>query len=183
MKYAWFAVLTSLLFGCASSTVVVKIPSQPTLQLAQGQQAAKVKVNDLRAPGIAASKREAAFGVPMGNITFSPPEKLLVQDTLELALTQRQQNQGSQPNESYVCEIQEFSVNTNATPLYWDVIGVIRLTLKGNGREQILFGTHTERTYLWPGETIIRKVVEESLRKVVQELDVAPSGARVSSPH
>ena len=35
---------------------------------------AEVKANDLRRPGDAASKRDAVFGVPMGNITFDPPE-------------------------------------------------------------------------------------------------------------
>ena len=29
-----------------------------------------------------------------------------------------------------------------------------------------LFGTHTERTYAWPGEKIIMKVVDESLKQI-----------------
>jgi hypothetical protein len=173
MKHVWFAILTSVLVGCASSNVVVQVTSQQPATPAPGQQLASVAVNDLRAPGVASSKREAAFGVPMGNITFNPPERQLVKDTLERVLTQRQQSQGIQPNGQYVCDILEFGVNTNTTPLYWDVIGNIRLTLKYDGRERTLFGTHTERTYVWPGEAIIKKVVEESLRKVAQELDAA----------
>jgi len=109
----------------------------------------------------------------MGNITFNPPERQLVKDMLERVLAQRQQSQGAQSNAQYVCDILQFGVNTNTTPLYWDVIGNIRLTLKYDGRERALFGTHTERTYVWPGEAIIKKVVEESLRKVAHELDTA----------
>jgi uncharacterized lipoprotein YajG len=171
MKHVWFAILTSVLVGCASSNVVVQVTSQQPAPSTPGQQPVSVTVNDLRAPGVASSTREAAFGVPMGNITFSPSERQLVKETLERVLAQRPQSQGVQANAQYVCDILEFGVNTNTTPLYWDVIGNIRLTLKYDGRERALFGTHTERTYVWPGEAIIKKVVEESLRRVAQELD------------
>lgn len=63
-----------------------------------------------------------------------------------------------------------FGVHTVTTPLHWDVVGAIRLTLKRDGREQTLAGTHTERTYLWPGEGVIRRVVQESLRQATQAL-------------
>ena len=170
MKYLCCAMLVSTLGGCASSVVVVRIPAEQVPRSAQGQQRAEVKVNDLRAPGIAASTREAAFGVPMGTITFDPPERQLVKDAIERALAARQQTQAPSPAETVVCDILEFGVNTVTTPLYWDVVGVIRLNLKRNGREQTLAGTHTERTYLWPGEDVIRRVVQESLRQATQAL-------------
>ena len=101
----------------------------------------------------------------MGNVTFDPPERQLVKDALEAAFSRQPAPQSSEP---YVCDIIEFGVNTNTTPLYWDVVGVIRLKLRKNGREQDLFGTHTERTYAWPGADIIARVVQESLRKAVE---------------
>jgi hypothetical protein len=129
-----------------------------------------VKVNDLRTPGVAASKREAAFGVPMGNITFDPPEAQVVKNLLEVELTKILRQKGIQSQQDYVCDLVEFGVNTNTTPLYWDVIGRILLVLKQNGKEYNLFGKHMERTYAWPGESIIEKVVDESLKQIAAGL-------------
>jgi hypothetical protein len=164
MKSTTIVVLTSLLAACASSNVIVRVPS-PTPVTAQGVTPVNVQVNDLRAPGVAASTRQGAFGVPMGNVTFDPSERQLVKDALEAQLARRPQ---PQPTDLYVCDILDFGVNTNTTPLYWDVVGVIRLKLRKDGREQALSGTHTERTYLWPGADIIGRVVQESLRKAME---------------
>jgi hypothetical protein len=158
MRLSLITLLGSLLVGCASSNVTVRVPS-PTPVAGQAQ--LKIEVNDLRAPGVAASTRQAAFGVPMGNVSFDPSERQLVKAALEATL--------SQPG-SYACDILEFGVNTNTTPLYWDVIGAVRLRLKKDGQEKEFFGTHTERTYLWPSEEILGRVVQESLRKSVQGL-------------
>lgn len=181
MRHAWAAMLATILVGCASSNIVVKLPSPKPSPPFEAQMTAKVTVNDLRSPGVAASTRQAAFGVPMGNVTFDPPERQLVKDTLERALAPRQPSEGIPSGMAYVCDIVEFGVNTHATALYWDVVGVIRLTLRHNGREQALFATHTERTYVWPGEAVIRKVVEESLRKIGQEFAATEGRATVGS--
>lgn len=162
MKTTVALLLAGMLTACASSNVTVRVPSAAPSTTGS---TARVQVNDLRAPGVAASTRQAAFGVPMGNIAFDPPERQLVKDALEAALSRQQAPQLAEP---YICDIVEFGVNTNTTPLYWDVVGVIRLKLRGNGRDQDLHGTHTERTYLWPGEEIIARVVQESLRKAVE---------------
>jgi hypothetical protein len=50
------------------------------------------------------------------------------------------------------------------------VIGRISLNLKLNQRNVELFGTNTERTYAWPGEDIIEKVVQESLSQINERL-------------
>jgi len=60
-----------LVIGCRGHVTVRVSPAYiETIQA----RLAEVKANDLRRPGDAASKRDAAFGVPMGNITFDPPE-------------------------------------------------------------------------------------------------------------
>jgi hypothetical protein len=64
MKSTAIVVLASLLAACASSNVTVRVPS-PKPVTAQGVTPVKVQVNDLRAPGVAASTRQAAFGTPM----------------------------------------------------------------------------------------------------------------------
>jgi hypothetical protein len=166
MKYLVLITLYSFLVGCAGH-VTVKIPLQ---EVQNGNLLARVKVNDLRTPGVASSTREAAFGVPMGNITFDPPEEQIVKNLLEVELTKILREKGIQSQQDYVCDLLEFGVNTDTTPLYWDVIGRILLVLKQNGKKYNLFGKHLERTYVWPGESVIKKVVDESLQQIVAGL-------------
>jgi len=166
MKYLVLITLFSFLVGCTGH-VTVKMPLQ---EVQNGNLLARVKVNDRRTPGVAASTREAAFGVPMGNITFDPPEAQIVKNLLEVELTKILREKGIQSQQDYVCDLVEFGVNTDTTPLYWDVIGRILLILKQNGKKYNLFGEHLERTYAWPGESIIKEVVDESLQQIVAGL-------------
>ncbi len=169
MRYMIPIALCGLLVGCTGH-ITVRI-QQHEFQNVGATPLAQVKVNDLRAPGIAASQREAAFGVPMGNVTFDPPEAKLVKNVMELELTKLMKEKGITTKRDFSCDMLEFGVNTNTTPVYWDVIGRIRLVLKQNGKEYNLAGTHTERTYVWPGETIIKKVVDESFKKIVSTIN------------
>ena len=168
MRFLLLIAMCSLFVGCATD-MSVRIHSEK-FETAAGKLLAQVKVNDLRAPGAAASKREAAFGVPMGNITFVPPESHLVKNTMEVELTKLLRESGVQEMKEYSCDIVEFGVNTNTTSLYWDVIGRIQLILRKDGKQYNLVGTHTERTFVWPGESIVKNVVEESLNQIVTDL-------------
>ena len=134
---------------------------------------AEVQVNDIRKPGVAASTRESAFGTPMGNVSFDPPETQLVKQTLEFELSKQLREKGVVEKRAYSCDVIEFGVNTVTTPIYWDVVSQVRLVLKRGGKEYVLSGTNTQRTFVWPGETIIRNVVEESLKQVVDGLKPA----------
>ena len=168
VRYAIPIALCGLLVGCTRH-ITVRM-QQYKLQDLGVTLLAQVQVNDLRTPGIAASKREAAFGVPMGNVTFEPPEAKLVKNVLEVELTKLMQEKGIQTKKDLSCDMLEFGVNTNTTPVYWDVIARINLILKQSGKEYNLFGTHTERTYIWPGETVIKKTVDESFNKIIATL-------------
>lgn len=161
MKNIVAAVALGLIAGCASDLRVAMQPYK-----VDGATLARVSVNDRRTPGVAASKRDAAFGTPMGNITFEPPEAQLVKSLLEAELTKAMRGKGAQAARDFSCDLVEFGVNTNTTPLYWDVVGRVHVVLKSAGAETPLFGTHTVRTFVWPGEDVIRSVVDESLRQV-----------------
>ena len=169
MKYIVATVFSILLASCASDVTV----KMPLLEVESLKQLAIVQVNDLRTPGVAASKREAAFGTPMGNITFDPPEAQILKNLLEVELTKILSEKGLRSQNNYVCDLVEFGVNTKTTALYWDVVGRVQLVLKKDGNEHNLSGTHTERTYAWPGESIIKKVVEESLKQITADLKQA----------
>jgi len=157
------------LCGCISSPTIRMRPVEAGAP-APGTSLADVKVNDLRVPGVAASTREAAFGVPMGNISFDPPEAQLIKERLEQELAGLLRERNQTTKKSFTCDMVEFGVNTKATPLYWDVIGRVRITLKVDGKEHGLSGSSTERTYIWPGAGIIKKVVEQSLDEVANGL-------------
>lgn len=163
-----FALSSALLAGCASDmTVRMATPRAAVPALAT------VKVNDLRAPGVAASKREAAFGVPMGNIAFSPPEAQLVKGLLERELSARLAAAGRREPRGYECDMVEFGANTITTPLYWDVVGRVRLRLKVDGKPLELRGEQTERSYLWPGEGVVAKAMQGALDQVAGQLRAA----------
>jgi|WetSurMetagenome_2_1015567.scaffolds.fasta_scaffold01442_2 hypothetical protein len=168
------AILVIAVCFCAACVSDITVKMQP-YPLPAGPVLARVTVTDLRAPGTAASKRET-FGVPMGNIQFDPPEAQMVKGVLEGELTKLLAESGVQTPRDYACDILEFGVNTNTTPLYWDIIGRVRLVVKSGRGEKSLLGTHTERTYVWPGEDLIRKVAEESLRQIAAELKTAAQG-------
>ncbi len=171
MKYLFIIFISFMLIGCASvSNITIKMPLPQSETDDQKINLADVKVNDLREPGFAASKREAAFGVPMGNITFEPPESQLIKAIIEKELSNLLNERGIKSKQIYMCDLIEFGVNTNTTPLYWDVIGRIRLTLKHSGKKYNLFGTYNKRTYSWPGEKIIMEVVDESIKQIVAGL-------------
>ena len=109
----------------------------------------------------------------MGNVSFDPPETQLVKQTLEFELSKQLREKGVVEKRAYSCDVIEFGVNTVTTPIYWDVVSQVRLVLKRGGKEYVLSGTNTQRTFVWPGETIIRNVVEESLKQVVDGLKPA----------
>lgn len=173
MKALFVPLLVVLCAGCVSSNVVVKMSPPGGPEDAGKPSLAEVQIKDLRQPGVASSTREAAFGVPMGNVSFDPPEAQLVRQTLEFELTKRLREKGSVEKRLYTCDIAEFGVNTVTTPLYWDVVSRVRLVLKRNGKEYPLSATSTERTFVWPGEPIIRRVVEDSLKQVASGLTPA----------
>jgi hypothetical protein len=97
----------------------------------------------------------------------------LVKRLLEAELGRRLRANGVTVPQDYVCEIVEFGVNTVTTPLYWDVVARVRLVLRQGSREYPLTGTGTERTYVWPGEELIVRVVDASLRQIAADLAAA----------
>lgn len=169
MKNVIILLLSMALTGCASD-VLIKIDSPTPSATASQRKLAEVKVNDLRTPGVASSKREAAFGVPMGNITFEPRAAEILKRELEVELTNLLAMKGLEKKQFFTSDLLEFGVNTDTTPVYWDVIGKIRLRIKVGEKVHNLAGSHTERTYVWPGEEIIKKVVNKSLSQISSDL-------------
>jgi hypothetical protein len=167
IRYMIPVALCGLLIGCMGN-ITVKMDQYGVENVGETL-LAQVKVNDLRATRIASSTREA-LGTPMGNIYFNPSEGKLVKNALELELSRLMKEKGIQTKMDFSCDIIEFGIYTPSTALYWDVTGRIRLALKQNGKEYDLFGTYTERTYIWPSETLITKVANESFNQIITSI-------------
>jgi hypothetical protein len=139
----------------------------PTAQQtgATGSSLAAVTVLDTRRPGVAASKRES-LGMPLGNVTFDPPEAQLLKQDLEAELSRLMTAKGITRKETFSALLTEFGVNTQSTPLYWDCVARISVVLKHGSKEFPLTGTGTERTYAWPGEEVLRNAVTKAFEEL-----------------
>lgn len=167
--------LLGMIVGCTGNVTVKGLPASEDIS---SKRLADVKVNDLRMrlDGAASSHREAAFGFPMGMIEFDPSEKQFIKEKLESQLTQLLVESGVRSRRFYVADMLEFHVNTDTTMFYWDVIGKIHLILKDGEKQYDLLGTHTARTYVWPGKKIITEVIDESMKQIANELPQIVSG-------
>jgi uncharacterized lipoprotein YajG len=72
-------------------------------------------------------------------------------------------------------QLKKFKVVTPATVLYWDVNGAIDLNLSIVNRAENIHNSHytatcTDRTYVWPSESIITGVVNDCLGKIAASL-------------
>lgn len=150
-----------ILSSCAAQVVTVNIPSKPIANTGL----AHVSVQDVRTNKESVSQR-TALGEPMGYVNFNPTEVAIVKNLLVDQLDSILQKNGVTTPQYYTCDIVEFGVSTKSTLLYWDVVGHIRLTLKHGHSNINLYGTDSERTYVWPGVSIISKAINRALAKV-----------------
>lgn len=169
MRNPFFALLAILSSGCVGNVNVKLAPPPPTTNSFQ-ESLAEVEVYDVRPPRAFDGKREAAFGVPMGDVSFTSDVAGIVKQTLEAELSPLLKSKGILAKPRYVGELREFGVRTDATVLYWDVIGSIQVVLKMEKKQFPLSGTFTERTYVWPGEDVIRRVMQNTLGQVSGQL-------------
>ena len=169
--------ISTVLFvvGCATtapSNLVVNVdPIEPS-ELAPSTSLAEVFVDDERTQETGWSERQA-LGVTMGTISFEPNEVELIKRTLEAELTTLLEQRGYQSKQFYISDLLEFYVETPSTALYWDIIGRVKVRLTLRDQTLDLYGTNTERTYSWPGEEIIERVVQNSLAQMATELENA----------
>lgn len=123
-------------------------------------------------------ERHAAFQVSMGNVYLNRDVATYVSEALQNDLLAS----GHHVTDSgYTVmvegEINKFWVSTNTTPLYWDVIGEIELTLNatdaggtGERREKTYRAHSTSRTYVWPTKEVVSQVLSESVRKLIYDI-------------
>ncbi len=132
------------------------------------------EVNDRRAETGRIGERHAAFGVSMGDVYFSRSVDGYMRENLELELTAagcRLSNTNTAAK--LACDVNKFSIRTHTTPLYWDVIAEMSITVsnltQSPPQKQELSATATKRTYVWPTASLCGNVLDESMDKLMTQ--------------
>ena len=122
--------LALLLGGCAGDILVVIPPHDPNPEsVLRSAAPSLVSVAvQLEPSPVARGKREAAFGVPMGNVSFSPPPDVSIRRVLEAELVASGHAiEGDSPAVELIADVKRFEVRTDTTLVYWDVIGEVAI--------------------------------------------------------
>lgn len=169
-KYAGFAAfgLFTLLAGCASQELVVKIDTAPlaTRDIQNGP-AVTVEVTDIRKA--TNQERTTIGGMSMGRVILKPPEQELIRQIVQAKAEDAFARHDTAAPRVVLCGIRAFQITTPATMLYWDVTARIELVLRVHDHDRVVSGSATERTYVWPSEEMIQRVTKSALDQVGQE--------------
>ncbi len=133
---------------------------------------AKIEVTDIRKE--AELERTTIGGISMGRILLEPPEAELIREIVEaktdILLASWPE---SQTPPTILCGIRVFEIETPATVVYWDINTNVELVLRADGEDRTVSGAATERTWVWPTQTIIERVTNEALKQLAGELQIA----------
>lgn len=137
-----------------------------------------VEIRDLRADKTRIGERFAAFDVSMGNIYFFENVNGFLTDTVSDELRAAGHTvQNSGPGRLLTLEILSFWVKTDTTLLYWDVIADIKLnvrvgsaTASKQSENREFTCESSERTYVWPGESLVTEVLDTCLTNLMRQL-------------
>ncbi len=133
---------------------------------------AKIEVTDIRKE--AELERTTIGGVSMGRISLEPPEAELIREIVEAKADILLASwPDTQAPPTILCGIRIFEIETPATVVYWDINTNIELVLRVDGEDRIISGAATERTWVWPTQTIIERVTNEALKQLAGELEIA----------
>jgi uncharacterized lipoprotein YajG len=182
--------------GCATGPGNVVVSMQPYASPAAANAAAPkttVRVDAVKdarpeAVGGFVGERKGLGGMSMGSIEVQPRPAELVGQLLVAELKQMgYQVAASNPQLTVATQLLKFEVATPATAVYWDVNGTVEIALMAtaeNGKKHdARYGaTCTDRTYVWPSEEIIGKVVAACMSaigaKVRDDTALASLGGR-----
>lgn len=177
--------------GCAGlQNIMVNMgPYEP--QRAEGAPAAArgavriEPVKDARASlvGSLIGQRTAFAGAPMGDVEMSPLPTDVMGQLLRTEFAQMGYGVGSGAQFTVGAQLRQFQVVTPATALYWDINGSVELAVTvtaqdGKKHDASYSAACTDRTYGFPSEDLIGKVLTGCLRDIGAKLrgDAALAG-------
>lgn len=179
-----------LLTACAGN-ITVKPDYQPQTKAdtpLASVPALKIKLlnfedkREQRTEAILIGRRQAAFGVPMGDVFSDRPIFEIIRDAVKTELIRNGHSIVADNEDiSMKGEIRKFWVGTEVTALYWDVIGEVSIVIevkRSTDSTPILLGPYSgknvERTYINPSEEIVTRVLMKSLEGVMSSMSSAP---------
>lgn len=103
----------------------------------------------------------------MSGVIFEPSELDLVRAVVGSELSTVRGESGPAPR--VTCLVNEFSVTTPATMLYWDATVDIVLTLQAVGQQREVKAHGVKRTYAWPSEPVIKDAAVAALKTIAKD--------------
>jgi uncharacterized lipoprotein YajG len=178
LKTRWLVVVSSFLVlfvsGCAtvSETVLVSLrpyQPQPRENVSPTEPTGKVRIEPVRdaranAVGGLIGERKTVGNISMGSIEVRPLPADVIAQLLRAEFTRMGYSIVDSAEQLVIeARLRSFQVTTSATAPYWDVNGTIELDLTVTA-QTTKYDVHyvvtcTDRTYLWPSEEIIGKVI------------------------
>ncbi len=124
-------------------------------------------------------KRTAAFDVSMGNIYFYRTVPAFLRESIETELAlmgYRIVNTNGDINVKG--EIVNFWIETDTTPLYWDIMGNVQIKLTiasdrltGGTTDKVYSCNKTTRTYVWPSEELSSEVMDKCINELMKQIN------------
>ena len=176
--------LLALAAGCAPGMQNVRVelpayPPQGAPRAAEERPPVRIEpVKDARSDSVGShiGERTTIGNISMGSIELEP----LPTDVIAALLRAEFSGMGhgivkADERFTVAARLRKFQVLTPATALYWDLNGTIELELsvrsrEGRTHEPRYAATCTDRTYLFPSEDLIRKVVAACVGRVGESL-------------
>lgn len=110
----------------------------------------------------------------MGDIYFSRSVPDYLRENLELELTAAGcRLTATNAAVQLKCSVNQFWVTTKTTPLYWDVIANVSITVSDAARPtaspQSFTATCSKRTYVWPTASHCEEALGESIADIMKQ--------------
>jgi uncharacterized lipoprotein YajG len=174
----WRAALACsvLLSACATgpNNVVVSLPDAPQ-QVATSSAAPKnvtIRIDSVKdarpdAVGGLIGERNGLGGMSMGTVELQPPPTEVIRQLLKTELTRMGYSVvDSDAQLALGAQLLKFQIATPASALYWDINGTIEFALVATAQnlkkhDARYAAACTDRTYVWPSEEVIGKVIAE----------------------
>jgi uncharacterized lipoprotein YajG len=188
VKVGVFLVFSCVILSACAGTATLNLKYQPstdTKNLLAFVPPLRVKVLNFadkrteQQEAILIGGRQAAFGMPMGDVYSDRPIFDIIREAMEAELT-RSGHSIVADNEDIILggEITTFLVGTDVTVLYWDVVGEVTITVKVKTSEDdtpVVLGPYggkeIERTYVNPSVAIMERVLGASLTQVMNQMN------------
>ena len=137
-----------------------------------------VRFIDERPEKTSIGRRSAAFDAPLGEAFSERPVTQIVRDAIRSELTRSGHTIVTQGEDVSVSGIiRTLWVGTDVTALYWDVYGEVKISVdfssSGSGKPFIsryYEARKVERTFAFPSNEIMQRVLTAALRDVVQAM-------------